>query len=201
MADAKFNGGSTYSTTASINTSAVASPATQQVYQTERYGNNFSYVIPNLAPGDQYTVTLDFAEIYYNAAGQRLFNVSINGASVLNDFDIYAEAGGKNKAISQSFVATADTNGDITIAFSNIKGGAKVDGIEISGPTTPAPAPTSTALQINAGGPAAGSFVADADFSGGSTYSTGASIDTSAVPLPHPSRSIRPSGGATISAT
>ena len=89
-------------------------------------------MIPNLTAGDQYTVTLDFAEIYYNAAGQRLFNVSINGASVLSDFDIYASAGGKNKAIAETFTETADTNGDITIAFANITGGAKVDGIEIS---------------------------------------------------------------------
>jgi hypothetical protein len=186
VADGSFSGGSTYSTTASINTSAVASPAPQQVYQTERYGNNFSYLIPNLTSGDQYTVTLDFAENYYNAAGQRTFNVSINGASALNNFDIYATAGGKNKAIAESFTETADTNGDITIAFANITGGAKVDGIEISGPTAAAPTPTSTALQIDAGGPAAGSFVADADFSGGSTYSTSASIDTSAVTNPAP---------------
>jgi hypothetical protein len=186
VADGSFSGGSTYSTTASINTSAVASPAPQQVYQTERYGNNFSYVIPNLTAGDQYSVILDFAEIYYNAAGQRQFNVSINGTSALSDFDIYAAAGGKNKAIAENFTETADINGNITIAFANITGGAKVDGIEISGPTTTTPSPTTSALQIDAGGPAAGSFVADTDFSGGSTYSTTASIGTSGVTSPAP---------------
>ena len=125
-------GGTPYSTTAAINTSAVTNPAPQQVYQTERYGNNFSYVIPNLTAGEQYAVRLDFAELYYNGPRQRLFNVSINGTAVLSDFDIYAAAGGKNKAIDESFIATANSSGQIILAFANILGGAKVDGIEVT---------------------------------------------------------------------
>ena len=37
--DAYYSGGNTYSTTASIDTSAVSNPAPQAVYQTERFGN------------------------------------------------------------------------------------------------------------------------------------------------------------------
>ena len=73
--DAYYSGGSTYATTEAIDTSGVASPAPQQVYQTERYGN-FTYTIPHLVPGSPYIVRLDFAEIYWNAPGQRLFNVT-----------------------------------------------------------------------------------------------------------------------------
>ena len=108
-------------------------PAPQSVYDTERYGN-FTYTIPSLTPGANYSVRLDFAELFWTAAGQRLFNVSINGSQVLSNFDIFATAGGKNKAIAEVFAATADASGKITITFSSISGkdNAKVSGITIT---------------------------------------------------------------------
>ena len=48
-ADAYYSAGSTYSVTDPIDTSNVANPDPQQVYQTERYGN-FSYTLPHLVP-------------------------------------------------------------------------------------------------------------------------------------------------------
>jgi len=62
-------------------------------------------------------VTLYFAETYLSAAGARLFDVAINGANVLSGFDIYGTAGAQNKAVAQSFNATADGSGQVTIAF------------------------------------------------------------------------------------
>ena len=53
----------------------------------------------------------------FTAAGQRLFNVIINGTQVLTNFDIYATAGGRDKAIQETFTTTADANGRIAIAF------------------------------------------------------------------------------------
>jgi hypothetical protein len=47
-------------------------------------------------------VTLYFDETYVTAAGQRVFSVSINGTNVLSSFDIYASAGGQNKAIART---------------------------------------------------------------------------------------------------
>jgi glucosylceramidase len=132
-ADGFYSGGQTYSTTASINTSAVTNPAPQAVYQTERYGN-FTYTLPNLLPGAQYTVRLHFAEIYWGSSGQRLFNVAINGAQVLTNFDIYAAAGGKNVAVVEPFTAAADTNGQITIQLTTVVDNAKISGIEILAP-------------------------------------------------------------------
>ena len=52
-----------------------------------------------------YTVRLHFAEIYWTAAGQRRFNVAINGTQVLTNFDIFATAGA-NKALVRDFSAT-----------------------------------------------------------------------------------------------
>ena len=74
------------------------------MYGTERYGSahaSFGYSIP-VANGN-YNVSLDFAETYVTAAGQRIFSVSINGTQVLTNFDIYAAAGGMNIAVQRTF--------------------------------------------------------------------------------------------------
>jgi hypothetical protein len=130
VGDAYFTGGLTNSTTAAINTSGVADAAPQAVYQTERYGD-FTYTIPGLTPGATYTVRLHFAEIYWSSVGQRVFNVKINGAQVLTNFDIIAAAGGKNRAVVRQFTATADSNGNIVLEFDSVVNYAKVSGIEI----------------------------------------------------------------------
>ncbi|MDR3635134.1 MAG: malectin domain-containing carbohydrate-binding protein [Isosphaeraceae bacterium] len=134
LADTDFSSGSnTYSTTNTIDTSGVTNPAPQAVYQTERWsGGTFTYTLPGLAPGGAYSVRLDFAENYFTGSGQREFNVTINGTQVLTNFDIFATAGAANKAVAETFSAAADSSGDITIAFTNVTGGSKVDGVEIT---------------------------------------------------------------------
>jgi hypothetical protein len=178
VADADFSGGSASSTTAAINTSLVTNPAPQAVYQTERFGD-FTYTIPSLTAGASYTVNLHFAEIYWTAAGKREFNVLINGTQVLTNFDVFATAGGENIAIKESFNATANSSGAITIQFTT--GAAdlpKVSGIEVlSG---------SPLLEVNSGGTATGTWLADEDFSGGTASSTTAAINTSLVTNPAP---------------
>jgi len=87
--------------------------------------------VPGLTPGARYTVRLHFAEIFFNAAGQRIFNVAINGAAALSNFDIFAAAGGKNKAVVEQFTATADAQGQITITYTTVRDNAKSSGIEI----------------------------------------------------------------------
>ena len=132
IADADFSGGSTASTGAAINTSGVTNPAPQAVYQTERYGNS-TYTIPGLTAGSQYSVTLHFAEIYWNAAGKREFNASINGTQVLNNFDIFAAAGGENIAIAKTFNATANSSGQVVVNFANgAVDQAKISGIQVA---------------------------------------------------------------------
>jgi chitodextrinase len=115
VADTDFSGGSTYSSTNTIDTSLV-SGVPQDVFQSERYGE-FSYTIPGLTSGKTYSVTLYFEESYVTAAGLRLFDVSINGANVLTSFDIYGEAGGSNKGVAKAFTATPDSSGQVTIQF------------------------------------------------------------------------------------
>jgi fibronectin type 3 domain-containing protein len=149
-ADEDFTGGAVGGGTgATISTAGIPNPPPQSVLQHARIGN-FTYTIPGLTPGGAYSVRLDFDEYYWSAAGSRLFNVAINGAQVLNNFDIFAAAGGKDIAIAESFAATASASGVITIAFTTVKDNAQADGIEIyatSGQTLAAP----TGLNATAG--------------------------------------------------
>ncbi len=109
-ADSNFSESYTGSTAATIDTTGVSNAAPSEVYQTHRGFHDFNYNLPNLTVGAEYTVRLHFAEIDFNAAGERKFNVDINGARVLTDFDIFAAAGGKNKAVVQEFTAIADSS-------------------------------------------------------------------------------------------
>ncbi len=140
VADAYFSGGSTYSVTTAVDTSQLSGTIPpQSVLQTERYGE-FTYTIPGLTAGNAYAVTLYFDEVYWTAAGQRTFNVAINGATVLSAFDIFAAAGGTARAISRTFNTTANASGQVVVQFSRAGGpdNPKVCGITVAsaGPTT-----------------------------------------------------------------
>jgi len=141
-ADKDYTGGTTGTTTNTVSLSGVIYPAPEAIYQADRAGT-FTYTVPGLASGASYIVRLHFAETYFTAAGNREFNVAINGASVLTNFDIYA-TGGANQAVIEQFTTTANSSGDIVIAFTN--GAAnqpEISGIEIwsaSGTCTTVPA-------------------------------------------------------------
>jgi hypothetical protein len=119
VADEDFSGGGDNAvTTATITlTQPGTNAAPMAVYQHARAGIS-TYTIPGLTAGSQHTVLLHFAETYFTAAGQRVFNVAINGTSVLSNFDIYANVG-KNAALVEQFTATANSSGQIVIAFTN----------------------------------------------------------------------------------
>jgi endo-1,4-beta-xylanase len=183
VADTGFSGGSTYSVTTAIDTSQLtgAIPA-QAVLQSERYGE-FTYTLGGFSPGSAQAVTLHFAEVYWTAAGQRTFNVAINGATVLSAFDIFAAAGGAAKAISRTFETTASASGQVVIQFT--KGGGpdnpKVCAITVgpagqSGPFT---------LTVNKAGTGTGT-VAGASINCGTTCSaslaTGTTVTLTATP-------------------
>ena len=119
-ADEDFTGGGASTpTTHSISTTAAgANAAPMAVYQTQRDGT-FTYTIPGMVANSQHTVLLHFAEIYFTAAASREFNVAINGTNVLTNFDVYAAAGGEYIAVVKSFTATANSSGQIVVAFTS----------------------------------------------------------------------------------
>ncbi len=129
-ADQYGSGGTLRTVTNAIDLSGVTNPAPQAVYQSERYGAS-TYTIPNLTAGTQYTVRLHFAELYQTASGARVFNVAINGTTVLSNFDIYAQVGARFKAIVREFTTVANGSGQIVVALTTVKDNATIAGIEI----------------------------------------------------------------------
>lgn len=194
VTDTDVTGGTQYSSNAAVDTSnATIQPAPQDVYQSTRYGN-MTYTVPNLTPNANYTLRLHFNEVYWGAiagsggTGSRVFNVDINGQPALTNFDIFEQAGGANIAIAKELPVTADSNGNVVVDFSNVTDNALVSGLELyKGDLPPQPnPPTVTSALINTGGDTQGSFVNDVHFSGGTTYTTNASVDTSDVTNPAP---------------
>jgi protocatechuate 3,4-dioxygenase beta subunit len=193
--DAGFYGGSTYSTTAAVDTSSAHDPtASQSVYQTVRYGNSFSYTFSNLTPNANYTLMMHYDELYWGSTqadgggvGSRVFNVAVNGQTALNNFDIYQTAGNAaNTAVVEQVAATADSNGKVTVTFTSDTDNAMVSGLALYNGTLPTESPDpmvqpTTSAMIDAGGTGAGSFTADTDYLAGSTYATSSSIDTTNV--------------------
>ena len=105
------------------------------VYQSERYGRDFSYTY-SVPKDGRYLVRLHFAEIFDNEAGKRLENIYINGKQVLKDFDIFTVAGGLNKAVVKDFPSvTPNEQGNIVIRVTttptSLDKNAKISGIEI----------------------------------------------------------------------
>ena len=133
LADTGYNNGNIKTVGDVIDVSAPnAAPAA--VYQSERWGACTYSLFPPAGPaGQTYTVRLHFAETTQDAAGKRRFNVDINRRRVLTDFDIFAEAGGKDKAVVKDFPGLAPgRDGRIRIAFT--RGTAdepKIDGIQV----------------------------------------------------------------------
>jgi uncharacterized protein (DUF362 family) len=157
-ADQYSSGGSQRSVTNTITVSGVTNAAPAAVYQTERYGNS-TYTLPNLTAGNQYTVRLHFAELYQTATGKRVFNVAINGTTVLSNFDIYAAAGTNYKAVVRDFNATANSSGQIVITFTTVTDNATIEGIEIL-TSTPNSAPSIVTAAAASPNPVTGSTTA-----------------------------------------
>ncbi len=129
-------------------TNTIAGTPDQPLYRTWRYGYKsgiplaFTYNVPN----GNYGVTLKFDETLFNQAGQRVFNVTINGQTVLSSFDIFA-VGGVNTAVDQQFPVTVST-GQIVIIFLPVVTNPKICAIQIL-----AAAPTLTSISPNNGTP------------------------------------------------
>jgi hypothetical protein len=129
--DRYFSGGAVYRSTGSVDLSKIASdrpPAA--VFNSERYGA-MAYTIPNRAGAQK--VTLYFAESFVSGPGQRRFSVAINGTRFLSDFDIFATAGGKDRAIARTFDTKANSKGQVVIQFIPVTQNPKVDAITVTG--------------------------------------------------------------------
>jgi hypothetical protein len=111
----------------------VEAAAPEDIYKTARCGAGCYPFELKPGSGQTYTVRLHFAELSVNEAGKRIFNVSINGKTVLTDLDVFKEAGGKYKALVKQFAGIVpDGNRRITIGVDKGKVGTpQINGIEI----------------------------------------------------------------------
>jgi alpha-glucosidase (family GH31 glycosyl hydrolase) len=96
---------------------AIANTADQVLFQSEHLGPAFSAFFD--CPDGIYETSLDSAETLWNAPGQRLFNVSIQGHQVLTNYDIFAAAGGSNTATMITFTNNV-LNGQLEIDFAGV---------------------------------------------------------------------------------
>jgi hypothetical protein len=121
-----------YSTAINLTHASIPVGTPEAIFKTERYdetgGTPMEYNFA-VTPG-QYEVRLYFAETYSStsAVGKRLFDVMIEGATVLDNYDVFAEVG-KNKGVMKSFIIRADSN--IDIDFAHVTQNPSIRGIEI----------------------------------------------------------------------
>jgi hypothetical protein len=129
---------------------AIASTNAQDLYlyRSARAGlyGDFSYNIP--VPNGSYTVTLKMAEIEFSNKGERVFNVAINGAPVLSNFDILAHAA-PLAPFDQQFPVTV-TNDAVEIDVEGVVRRGILSAIQIAPASHPVqPPPPAPALSLS----------------------------------------------------
>lgn len=111
---------------------ATAPPATPPevvaTLQTYREGNS-AYRLR--LPSGQYAVELYFAEQVYQWAGQRLFDVLLNGRTALRGIDLAARVG--KGALHREILPIASTGEPVEIALKGTYGSAVISGIRVPG--------------------------------------------------------------------
>ena len=165
-ADTGFSGGYSFSTT-----SAIAGAVQPAVYQSEHYSPGpfqYQFAVPN----GNYTVNLKFAEIFFSSGGRRIFNVALNGQTVLPNFDP-AQVGGAFTAVDKQFSVSV-SDGQIVIQLTPVVDLPAISGIEILPQS--APQAVVNPIRVNAGGgvyidPQGNVWLPDTGFDTGSSYS------------------------------
>jgi hypothetical protein len=112
------------------------------LFRSQRYADAFGYRF--LAPNGVYEITLGWAETFYNSANSRRISVSVNGAARISNLDVFAAAGGRYVAYSQTLSAVV-SDGLLAIDFTNSLGGAMVSTVRVRQILPPTPTPTDTA--------------------------------------------------------
>ncbi len=134
-----YTGGST----ANAGNIAVAGTTDGVLYQTERFGSP-SYTFDNV-PDGIYNVTLKFSESYFTTTGSRVFNVVMEGVTVLSNYDIIAATGAIHTADDRTF-SVAVTGGQLAITMNASVNTGSINAIQIS---RQGPLPTVTITPTN----------------------------------------------------
>ena len=133
-ADVGYAGGDTYATP-----HAIAGTGEAAVFRSERFGMT-SYTL-HVANGT-YSLRLLEAEIWFTAAGKRVFSIAANGSIIDRDVDIFARVGADAPLWLVHDVTVTDQT--LTLTFTASVNHAKVDGIVLLPSSDPTPAPTAS---------------------------------------------------------
>lgn len=147
---------------------AIAGTTEQGLFSTYRFGRDrlsYSFTVP----GGGYAIELYFTEPWYgrtgiDATGWRLFDVAVNGKTVLRDVDLFREAG-FNRAVKKVVHARA-VDGKLVLAFPRVAAGqAVISAIAVRAASSVAPLVDDGAsdLIVGARGAVAKSFLDNGD--------------------------------------
>ncbi len=84
---------------------------------------NLTFQIP--VPDGEYSIRMHFIEGVATAAGTRRFDIKLNGATVRANYDIFAAAGARFKAVAESFSTTATNGTGLTIDLTRLTASAQ----------------------------------------------------------------------------
>ena len=122
----------------------------RSIFDSERWGaQSWTFPIPS---GATVKVRLYFANRYPGTSqvGQRVFNVAINGTTVLPAYDIVADVGDQTGTMKEFPNLTAAADGAVHVDFTNQVENPLVDGIEIVRTDAPEPPPARPAAWSSA---------------------------------------------------
>jgi hypothetical protein len=115
---------------------AIADSPDPELFASERFGH-FSYAIP-VDTRDRYTLVLHFSEFYFGprasgsgGVGSRLFRVMCNGVALLDDFDIFKDAGSLHLLTKTFTHIKPSAQGKLNLTFEPVVNNATVSGIEV----------------------------------------------------------------------
>jgi hypothetical protein len=149
---------------------AVSNTTDDALYQTDRYGTTFSYVLP-VEEGD-YNVTLKLSEYYWSSAAERVMSAEANGTALVTDLDIISTAGA-NTAHDVTKLITA-SDGTITIDFSATTDKPKICAILVERPSALGEATlTASTSKLNADGTTESTITVQAKDVQGNDYTEG----------------------------
>ncbi|MFC1551857.1 malectin domain-containing carbohydrate-binding protein [Candidatus Latescibacterota bacterium] len=129
----------------------IAGTEDDTLYQTVRH-ELYGYRLE--VPDGNYAVTLKFCETLHEKKGLRVFGVKLQDTTVLNDLDIFEQAG-KLTALDLTFEDIAVTDGILNIDFVRKFDYPTLAAIDIAG--------NDFSLKINCGGPVYNDYAADWD--------------------------------------
>ncbi|QOV91332.1 PA14 domain-containing protein [Humisphaera borealis] len=176
-ADQYFTGG-----TAAVSSHDVTGTIDDPLYLARRWGA-YTYAVP-AANGD-YVLSLHFSDPVYTTAGSRKFSVKAEGLTILDNFDLVANAGGGKKKFVRSFNVTI-ADGFLNLQTIKILDNPIISAIELvpNAPDTTPPAAPGNAVATGAvsGNSLSWTAPADADLAGYNVYRSD-SVDGTFVKL------------------